>query len=158
MKTTGERLGNGKIMIKEINENLKFEPSEEQQAIIDSKVNTLVVSKPGAGKTTTLALKVIDLLKNDIKPENILCITYTTKAKKEMFDTIYKMAKEQKISESIILKIHISTFHSMALDYLTNAGLISGDIVGNNLLRYSLLESFEKTLNIIFLASINVCL
>ena len=69
MKTTGERLENGKIMIKEINENLKFEPSEEQQAIIDSKVNTLVVSNPGAGKTTTLSLKVINLLKNNIKPE-----------------------------------------------------------------------------------------
>ena len=32
----------------------------------------------------------------------------------------------------------------MAFDYLTNAGLISGDIVGNNLLRYSILESFES--------------
>ena len=123
--------------------------SEEQQAIINSKVDTIVISNPGAGKTTTLALKVIDLLKNNIKPEKILCITYTTKAKKEMFDTIYKMAKAQEISESIILKINIHTFHGMALDYLTNAGLISGDIVGNNILRYSILESFEsnKALN-----------
>ena len=84
-----------------------------------------------------------------LSPEKILCITYTAKAKKEMFDTIFKMAKEQKISESIILKINIRTFHGMAFDYLTNAGLISGDIVGNNLLRYSILESFEsnKALN-----------
>jgi DNA helicase-2/ATP-dependent DNA helicase PcrA len=136
-------------MNKGINENLKFEPSVEQQAIIDSKVNTLVVSNPGAGKTTTLALKVIDLLKNDINPEKILCITYTAKAKKEMFDTIFKMAKEEEISESIIMKINIRTFHGMAFDYLTNAGLISGDIVGNNLLRYSILQSFEanKALN-----------
>ena len=136
-------------MNKGINENLEFKPSVEQQAIIDSKVNTLVVSNPGAGKTTTLALKVIDLLKNDVSPEKILCITYTAKAKKEMFDTIFKMAKEQRISESITLKINIRTFHGMALDYLTNAGFISGKIVGNNLLRYSILESFEsnKALN-----------
>ena len=33
-------------MNKGINENLEFEPSVEQQAIIDSKVNTLVVSIP----------------------------------------------------------------------------------------------------------------
>ena len=126
-----------------------MEISDEQQAIIDSKVDTIVISNPGAGKTTTLSLKVIDLLQNDVKPEKILCITYTTKAKKEMFNTIFKMAKEQGISESIIMKINISTFHGMALDYLTNAGLISGDIVGNNLLRYSILESFEsnKALN-----------
>jgi DNA helicase II / ATP-dependent DNA helicase PcrA len=123
--------------------------SDEQQAIIDSKVNTIVISNPGAGKTTTLSLKVIDLLKNDVSPEKILCITYTAKAKKEMFDTIYKMAQEQGISDSITMKIHIHTFHGMALDYLTNEGLIAGDIVGNNLLRYSILESFEanKALN-----------
>ena len=118
--------------------------SDEQQAIIDSKEDTIVISNPGAGKTTTLSLKVIDLLKNDVSPEKILCITYTAKAKKEMFDTIYRMAKEQGISDSKIMKINIHTFHGMAFDYLTNAGLISGDIVGNNLLRYSLLESFES--------------
>ena len=38
--------------------------SDEQQAIIDSKVDTIVISNPGAGKTTTLSLKVIDLLQN----------------------------------------------------------------------------------------------
>jgi len=118
--------------------------SDEQQAIIDSKEDTIVISNPGAGKTTTLSLKVIDLLKNDVSPEKILCITYTAKAKKEMFDTIYRMAKEQDIPDSKIMKINIHTFHGMAFDYLTNAGLISGDIVGNNLLRYSLLESFES--------------
>ena len=40
----------------------KIIPSPEQQAIIDSKEDTMVVSNPGTGKTTTLALKVIDLL------------------------------------------------------------------------------------------------
>ena len=54
------------------------------------------------------------------------------------------MAKEQSIPDSKIMKINIHTFHGMAFDYLTNTGLISGDIVGNNLLRYSLLESFES--------------
>jgi DNA helicase II / ATP-dependent DNA helicase PcrA len=123
---------------------MTLEISDEQQAIIDSKEDTIVISNPGAGKTTTLSLKVIDLLKNDVSPEKILCVTYTAKAKKEMFDTIYRMAKEQGIPDSKIMKINIHTFHGMAFDYLTNAGFISGDIVGNNLLRYSLLESFES--------------
>ena len=55
-------------------------PSAEQQAIIDSKENTMVVSNPGTGKTTTLALKVIDLLENKVNPEEILCLTFTAKA------------------------------------------------------------------------------
>ena len=57
-------------------------PSTEQQAIIDSKEDTIVVSNPGTGKTTTLALKVIDLLENKVNPEEILCLTFTGKSKK----------------------------------------------------------------------------
>ena len=119
----------------------KFVPSPQQQAIIDSKESTMVVSNPGTGKTTTLALKVIDLLENGVNPEEILCLTFTTKAKKEMFDKIYSMA-QGKFSDSDILKIRIHTFHGFTLDYLTEAGLISSDIIGNNFLRYSILESF----------------
>ena len=65
------------------NQASKIIPSAEQQAIIDSKENTMVVSNPGTGKTTTLALKVIDLLENEVNPEEILCLTFTAKAKKE---------------------------------------------------------------------------
>jgi len=126
----------------------KFEPSPEQQAIIDSKENTMVVSNPGTGKTTTLALKVMDLLESGVNPEEILCITFTAKAKKEMFDSIFSMA-QGKFPDSDIMKLNIHTFHGFAYDYLTEAGLISSDIVGNNLLRYSILESFieNKALN-----------
>ena len=119
----------------------KFKPSPEQKAILESKGDTMVVSNPGTGKTTTLALKVIDLLENGVSPEEILCITFTTKAKKEMFDKIYSMA-QGKFSDSDILKIRIHTFHGFTHDYLTEAGFVSSDIIGNNFLRYSILESF----------------
>ena len=59
-----------------MSEITKITPSEEQQAIIDSKEDTMVVSNPGTGKTTTLALKVIGLLENKVNPEEILCITF----------------------------------------------------------------------------------
>ena len=119
----------------------KFEPSPEQKAIIESKVDTIVVSNPGTGKTTTLSQKVIDLLENGADPEEILCITFTAKAKKEMFDKIFDDA-QGKFPDSDIMKIRIHTFHGFAYDYLTEAGLMSAEIVGNNLLRYSILESF----------------
>jgi DNA helicase-2/ATP-dependent DNA helicase PcrA len=117
--------------------------SEEQQDIIDTKKDTIVVSNPGTGKTTTLSLKVIKLLEDKVNPEDILCITFTDKAKKEMFDAIYEKAKG-KFSDSVIMKINIHTFHSFAYNYLLDAGLISGDIVGNNLMRFSILNSFEQ--------------
>ncbi|KAF6247224.1 hypothetical protein C6990_05810 [Nitrosopumilus sp. b3] len=49
----------------------------------------MVVSNPGTGKTTTLSLKEIKLLTDGVNPEDILCITFTEKAKKEMFNEIY---------------------------------------------------------------------
>ena len=126
----------------------KFVPSPEQQAILESKGDTMVVSNPGTGKTTTLSLKVIDLLENGAKPEDILCITFTIKAKKEMIDKIFEMS-QGKFSDADILKIKIHTFHAFAWDYLTEAGLLSSEIIGNNILRYSILESFieNKALN-----------
>ena len=117
--------------------------SKEQQEIIDSKKDTIVVSNPGTGKTTTLSLKVLKLLDEKVNPEDILCITFTEKAKKEMFDAIYEKGKG-KFSDAEIMKINIHTFHSFAYNYLLDAGMISGDIVGNNLMRFSILNSFEK--------------
>ena len=126
----------------------KFKPSPEQKAILESKGDIMVVSNPGTGKTTTLSLKVIDLLENGAKPEDILCITFTIKAKKEMIDKIFEMS-QGKFSDADILKIKIHTFHAFAWDYLTEAGLLSSEIIGNNILRYSILESFieNKALN-----------
>ena len=125
-----------------------MEPSPEQKAILESKEDTIVISNPGTGKTTTLSLKVVDLLENGAKPEDILCITFTAKAKKEMFDKIFELA-QGKIPDADIMKINLHTFHAFAFDYLTDAGLVSGYIVGNNLLRYSVLQSFidNKALN-----------
>ena len=117
--------------------------SQEQQDIIKSENDTIVVSNPGTGKTTTLALKVIDLIENGVKPEKILCITFTEKAKKEMFEKIFEMAKD-KFSDSEIMKINIHTFHSFAFNYLQDAGIVTGDVIGNNAMRFSILKSFDE--------------
>jgi len=116
--------------------------SQEQQEIVDTENNTIVVSNPGTGKTTTLSLKVLKLLENGVKPEKILCITFTEKAKKEMFEKIYDLAKE--IPDSEIMKINIHTFHSFALNYLQDAGIVTGDVIGNNAMRFSILKSFDE--------------
>ena len=118
-------------------------PTPEQEKIIDSDENTIVIANPGTGKTTTLSFKIISLLKQNVEPEDILCITYTEKAKKEMYEAIKKNSHGT-ISNSIISRININTFHSFAYQYLLESGDISGDIIGNNILRFSLLQSFEK--------------
>ena len=118
-------------------------PTPEQQKIIDNQGNTIVIANPGTGKTTTLSFKIISLLQPDVELEDILCITYTEKAKKEMYDAIKKNS-HGKIPNSVISRININTFHSFAYQYLRESGDISGDIIGNNILRFSLLQSFER--------------
>ena len=121
----------------------ELKPTPEQQKIIDNEGNTIVIANPGTGKTTTLSFKIISLLENNVEPEDILCITYTEKAKKEMYDAIRKNS-EGRIKDSIISRININTFHSFSYQYLLEAGDISGEILGNNILRFSLLQSFLK--------------
>jgi len=119
----------------------QFPPSKEQKAILSVKKDTIVISNPGTGKTTTLGFKVVDLLDSGVKPEDILCITFTEKAKKEMQDKLFEMAKG-KHSESVILKVNVTTFHGFANNYLIDAGISSGETISSdNLLRYSIFES-----------------
>lgn len=116
---------------------------QEKLDIIKSPENVIVVSNPGTGKTTTLAHKVLHLLESGVKPEDILCITFTEKAKKEMFDKIWDIS-ESKIKGTDLMKLNIHTFHSFALEYLVDKGLTTGEIAGNNFLRFSILKSFEN--------------
>ena len=125
-----------------MNKNLTIQPSTEQEKIIKFDNNAIVVSNPGTGKTTTLSWKVTRLLENGVNPENILCITFTEKAKKEMFEKIFDMAKG-KFPDSEIMKLNIHTFHGFAFNYLVDAGLITREITGNNAMRYAILQSYE---------------
>jgi len=84
------------------------------------------------------------LLETGVNPENILCITFTEKAKKEMFDKILEMSKGP-FPETEIMKLNIHTFHGFAFSYLTDAGIISREIVGNNAMRFSILGSYETS-------------
>ena len=73
----------------------------------------LVLAGAGSGKTKVLTTKVAKLIiDNKIDPSNILAITFTNKAAKEMKQRILSMVGD------IGYKIQISTFHSFGLNIL----------------------------------------
>jgi len=104
--------------------------NKEKQQIIKTKGNILVTANPGTGKTKLLAHKYLALIEEGIKPEDILCLTFTRKAKKEMEERISKLIESKNITPD---KLNIHTFHSYALENLEQ-----DDIISPNLLRYSI--------------------
>ena len=121
---------------------MTIDPTPEQLQIIETDKESIVTANPGTGKTTTLALKVIQLLENGINPDEILCITFTKKARDEMYDSIFEHVDSKHYSK--VKNIHIHTFHSFAHEYLVDNGLISSVINDDNLLRFSIFSSLTK--------------
>lgn len=117
--------------------------NKEKQEIIDCPGNILVTANPGTGKTLLLAHKYIHLLGTGLKPGEILCLTFTRKARKEMEDRITELIKEEKLDVDLA-ELNIHTFHSYALDYIEDQNLVS-----TNLLRYSIFRFLKEnnTLN-----------
>jgi DNA helicase-2/ATP-dependent DNA helicase PcrA len=117
--------------------------SAEKLKIIALEGNVLVTANPGTGKTLLLAGKFVDLIKKGILPADILCLTFTNKAKKEMEDRILKLIAEDKL-EVDLCKLNIHTFHSYALDNIEDE-----DILSSNLLRYAVYRYLREhdTLN-----------
>ncbi len=104
----------------------------EKEAIIELKSNVLVTANPGTGKTLLLAYKYLDLINKGVDPEQILCLTFTEKAKKEMESRILEVIKEKEINMDIS-KLNVFTFHAYALDNIEE-----NEILSTNLLRYTI--------------------
>lgn len=72
----------------------------------------LVLAGAGSGKTKVLTSRIANLIENGVSPYNILAITFTNKAAKEMKDRV------EKLIGSMAHNIQISTFHSLGLKIL----------------------------------------
>lgn len=86
---------------------------ESQDAAAEySGKSYLLEAGPGSGKTRTLVKRVQRLLSKDIRPENILALTFSNKAAGELSDRISRV--DQKAS----IKIWSGTFHAFGLEIL----------------------------------------
>ena len=86
-------------------------PQREAVEYIDGPA--LVIAGAGSGKTRVLTYKIMHLIENGFQPWNILAITFTNKAAREMKERI-----AQKIGEQKAAQLWMGTFHSIFLRIL----------------------------------------
>lgn len=92
-------------------EELKKGLTEEQQMAVGAAGSGLlrISAGAGSGKTEVLTRRIVSLFEQGIKPEELVAITYTTKAAAEMK---VRLAEKQKLDIAKLRKMEISTFHS----------------------------------------------
>ena len=90
--------------------NLDYLNDEQRKAVLAEDGPLLILAGAGSGKTSVLTTKVAYLIKEKgVNPKNIVAITFTNKAAKEMKERIIKLVGRDGYD------IQISTFHSFGL-------------------------------------------
>ncbi len=93
-------------MIESLNE-------QQKEAVLYNDGPLLIIAGAGAGKTKTLTTKIAYLIEEGLAhPYNVLAITFTNKAAKEMKDRLYALIGD------LAKKVQVSTFHSFGLKLL----------------------------------------
>ena len=119
---------------------------KQKEAVMHIDGPCLVLASAGSGKTKVLTERIVNLINNGVSPYNLLAITFTNKAAREMRERVYNSIEEE------ANKIFIGTFHSLGLKivrenasvigYSNNVTILDRDDVN------TLIKRFMKELNL----------
>jgi len=84
---------------------LKELDDEQRAAVLEEKGISLIIAGPGSGKTKTITYKIAYLVSRRVKPHEILLVTFTRAAAREMIH------RAQQVSRSKLDGMLAGTFH-----------------------------------------------
>jgi DNA helicase-2/ATP-dependent DNA helicase PcrA len=104
----------GKDFLSDLNE-------AQQEAVVDYEGPSLVIAGAGSGKTRVLTYRIAYLLSQGVQPRNVLALTFTNKAAREMKERIGKL-----VGPDPARWLWMGTFHSIFARILRYEGGLLG--------------------------------
>ena len=91
----------------------------QQDAVNHGDSNLQLIACAGSGKTEVIARRVAHLIKNGLRPSNIIAFTFTEKAAAELKERIVSRVREELGEIHGMAEMYIGTIHAFCLDLLT---------------------------------------
>ncbi|MBQ3320736.1 UvrD-helicase domain-containing protein, partial [Candidatus Saccharibacteria bacterium] len=102
--------------------------SAQKEAVETLEGPLLILAGAGSGKTKTLTHRIANLIKHGVQPNNILAVTFTNKAAREMRGRLWKLIANE--SEGLepprSFMPYMGTFHGIAVRILR----IEAEVIG----------------------------
>ena len=119
-------MNNIELLIEKLNK-------EQKKAVLSTEGPNLIVAGAGSGKTRVLTTRLIHILNQKMAwPTQILCVTFTNKAAKEMQNRVMRYIKGSANAVPWLGTFHSISVkflrrHAEALDYKSNFTILDTD-------------------------------
>jgi|Deesub1362B_J571_1020462.scaffolds.fasta_scaffold00104_50 DNA helicase-2/ATP-dependent DNA helicase PcrA len=90
--------------------------SEQKEVVFQEEGHLLVVAGPGSGKTHTITMRIAHLIDKGIEPEEIVAITFTTRAAREMIERLKRYGFYRE-------KLFVGTIHALGKRIMEEEGI-----------------------------------
>lgn len=115
--------------------------NEQRRAIINDEWNTLILAGAGSGKTLTMIGKVLYLLNQGIRDNQILVISFTNASVKSFVEKIEKYRTN----------IDVFTFHKLSLEIIRskrlNVRISKNNVLDNIMCKYNINEENKRVIS-----------